>query len=97
MSATHMGITSRPAYLCHFCESVPRRSGGVSKLNVIGRRANHIAHWIPNVFWGPPAGRAPAQAPSNSGTIRIPGTVTSPLSVIRISGMTDRGMRLKPM
>ena len=26
MSATHMGITSRPAYLSHFRAAVPRRS-----------------------------------------------------------------------
>src|SRR5580692_5765274 len=36
MSATHIGRMSRPAYFCHFCESVPRRSGGLSKLNVMG-------------------------------------------------------------
>src|SRR5271170_3116942 len=35
MSATHMGSTSRPAYFCHFCESVPRRSDGLSKLKVM--------------------------------------------------------------
>jgi len=34
---------------------------------------------------------------SNNGAISISGTSTRPLSVIRISGMTESGMRLKPM
>ena len=36
-------------------------------------------------------------AASNSGTWRISGTSTSPLSVIRICGITESGIRLKPM
>ena len=34
---------------------------------------------------------------SNSGVSSISGTNTSPLSVIRISGITDSGIRLNPM
>src|SRR5687767_14743480 len=42
MSATHNGRTSRPEYFCHFCESVPRRSGTESKsYELIERGANH--------------------------------------------------------
>ena len=42
MSATQSGNTSRPAYFCHFCESVPRRSGTWSKSNaLIEPAANH--------------------------------------------------------
>ena len=40
---------------------------------------------------------ARAQAASNSGVIVISGTSTSPLSVMRISGITESGIRLKPM
>src|SRR5215468_8314583 len=35
MSATHMGITSRPAYLSHFVAAVPRRSITLSKAKFI--------------------------------------------------------------
>lgn len=34
---------------------------------------------------------------SNSERISMPGTVTKPLSVNRISGITESGKRLKPM
>ena len=36
-------------------------------------------------------------AGSNSGTCFIAGTSTRPLSVMRISGMTESGIRLKPI
>ena len=41
--------------------------------------------------------QASYSAASNSGTWVISGTSTMPLSVMRISGMTDSGIRLKPM
>jgi hypothetical protein len=44
-----------------------------------------------------PEGIFVAYAVSTSGTISISGTSTRPLSVMRISGMTESGMRLKPM
>jgi hypothetical protein len=37
------------------------------------------------------------RAYSNSGASSICGTSTRPLSVMRISGMTDNGIRLKPI
>ncbi len=40
---------------------------------------------------------AASRPSSNGGTIVIWGTSTSPMSVMRISGITESGMRLKPM
>lgn len=41
ISATHMGKISRPAYFCHFCESVLRRAGTVVKSKAM--RAGSVA------------------------------------------------------
>lgn len=41
--------------------------------------------------------RRPTLAHSNSGVSSICGTSTRPLSVMRISGITDSGIRLKPI
>jgi len=62
-----------------------------------GKPVGALGKQIPRRGGGSIAMSLVYSAASNNGTWVISGTSTMPLSVMRISGMTDSGIRLKPM